>query len=161
MSVPGAQLAWDISSCTQWASGYTAEGNQEKCPYRRQRKEAFLPTNNYWKLLYRHFRNCFWQSEKITVPVLHRQTKHLSQRWWAARSDNKSWWIMRGKEAGRKDDRDKTNHFHKTNKEETSQAFNQILSGSGVLCHLYHLFFCSPPDLLCTFKALCVGNKAC
>lgn len=32
---------------------------------------------------------------------------------------------MRGKEAGTKDDRDKTNHFHKTDKGETSQAFNQ------------------------------------
>lgn len=32
---------------------------------------------------------------------------------------------MRGKEEGAKDD--KTNHVHKTNKGETSKAFNQIL----------------------------------
>lgn len=40
-------------------------------------------------------------------------------------SDNKSWWIMRGKKAAKKDKTDKRNSFHKTDKGDTSQAFNQ------------------------------------
>lgn len=66
------------SRCTQWRSGYTVEGYQKSVPinYGEKKRDFFFPSNNYWELLYRHFRT--WLSEKTIVPVLGRQTNHFT-----------------------------------------------------------------------------------
>lgn len=44
VSVPGAQLAWDMSRCTQWPSGLTAEENQKKILIDDREKRLFFYT---------------------------------------------------------------------------------------------------------------------